>query len=227
MPRKVEARWNTEAMIESKGRPFTDEEAAPLLAALRIAGDGAEATAIRAELEYAAELYLRDRGQKENVPSRAQRNHALRKIDDLLDQLFGHLSTLDHTTEFEIVERLRPSDGNRYPTYLNHVKAIRELQSAVGSALRLGERTRGPERATELARAVHWLTGLFERCTGTRFTHNPNERLVYSGRPNSPCDHFVVEFFKIVDSEVLESRLISELAALVKARNQRRREKPA
>lgn len=218
MPRKIAPRWDTQAMVESRPYFFSDEAAARLVQTLGTLGVETDPTTLRTELEYIAELYGRDHNQEANVPSRAERNVALREIGELLSGAVSRLRAIDHETEFEIIDRLRAQGVERVSAYRRHLEAMDKVRSAVDSALRIGAEGRGPERSTDLARVVPMLVDTYERATGRRFTHNPNEGPLYNGRPHSEGDRFISAFFSIVDPKVA-SRLMTELATLIRVRN--------
>lgn len=77
-------------------------------------------------------------------------------------------------------------------------------------------RQRGPDPKRTLPMVCGELAKLYKRITGKDLTHNPNNKNVYTGSPQSEAGQFIAAFLKLVDPKLPPSRISSTLVDFVK-----------
>jgi hypothetical protein len=210
MSKKIKAQYGVEEVQVMPPFDFTDNQVDTLLTTLSCQ----HGSSLTEQLQRTARNYLWLKRQYETKPSRAEQNAALSEVRNLARELARILPNLDKDTESELLD----AAVLRVGSLAQLADQIEIVADGAEKALRKGQSMPGPRRKTAIDRTVADLADLFEKVTGSTFTHNPKEFTDYTGRPHSGAGKFVVEFFKIVDPTVKETSISTAMAGYVKAR---------
>ena len=221
MPRKIGPKYGIDPVQQVPAFSFTESEIERLLNALRLVRESYR-DAVVARLVALARTYRWRRDQNQAKPNRAEQNAALAEINHLAQKLHMSLHAIDMDTEWQLMMSVPVFRTNNLTDEIrDFADRLGDIAQAAQAALKVGKQKSGPRALAHLQRTVLELANLYEEVTGKCFSHNPRVRTKYDGEPHSSAGHFIVEFFKIVDSEIPPTSISTALAKAVKARPQR------
>ncbi len=209
-------RYGVDEVVRRKRVDF-DADQLSALAALLGKPELADAGTFEERLSKIATDYCASRQQKSQAPSRATINANLLNLDEIAGGLANRLEGMDIGTEMElVVARLRMGDPDDPRFKSDLIGQLRDLSAMLLYAHERSAASRGPVGNSALDRAVLRLAILFEEFAGVLATHNPNDNLIYDGRPLSKTGRFVAAVFAIVEPKINEQRLSTALMRAIK-----------
>ncbi len=239
MSKKAKARWCEDGVTEVPSFTLSPEQACNLVDRLGLTRRK-DVAGLKRDLEDVAAWYLRWKDKDEGGPTRAERNAALKEVVAASQSFEALLGRLDYASESELMDALGPYrsaipdfDKEGLPTVeqnpresgIRQFMALRDrLFHFNRSAARLLKRRlpqRGSEPRKTLPVIIDYLAEIYEQQTSDPVTHNPYEDVgAYTGVPQSRAGRFMVVFFEDVDHGLPVTAISTELARLIKRRNQ-------
>jgi hypothetical protein len=225
MPRKVQPRWGDTGVAGVLDFKLSAGQLAALAGILEI-DSPATIAKLKPSLESFGARYLLWLKQDENGPSRAEQNAGLKKLLASPQDAIGILARLDYATQGRVLDVLwtHPCRGSGEVVEqlhevtddtLEHVLYCAEL------ALADGQKRRGPPPRKTLRIVMEQLATLYEEATGLAFTHTPYVKSEYKGISQSRAGRFVTAFLKIVEPQLPETAIATEMARVVKWRKRK------
>jgi len=180
---------------------------------------------LKPTLEWIGARYLLWFHQDERGPSQAERNAALTQLLRTPQELEPNLPRLDYATQAELLDMIWAclNFSGRKLVLLDQIARDNpeRVISCAKHLLAKGKKRRGPKDRKTMPIIIRWLAVIYEETTGRTVTHTPYEKTTYMGTPQSQAGQFVMAFLKMVDPNLPETAVATEMARFVATREDR------
>jgi hypothetical protein len=184
--------------------------------------DPAQTTYLKERLAQIGGCYNRWRRQEAETQSRREQLDHLRRLQSATSKLTAELATLDEDAKFRIGLCHPPKGDDESADLSWRWQVVDQLsadlllfKTATKRAI-AGASKRGPRVDVSLYLLVEALSDLYSELTGESVTHNPYDRTLYRGTPQSVAGRFILAAAKAIDSGIRSTAVNTAVGVLAK-----------